>query len=74
MFACRSSDRSLIPDWDRLKYFHSTTQVSCIEAQVVISLVSNVVVFVGCVCVNVPLTAKVIWRQGHGLKSHLTDW
>ena len=23
---------------------------------------------------NVPPTAKVIWRQGHGLKSHLTDW
>ena len=23
---------------------------------------------------NVPLTAKVIWRRGHGLKSHQTDW
>ena len=23
---------------------------------------------------NVPPTAKVIWRQGHGLKSHPTDW
>ena len=23
---------------------------------------------------NVPPTAKVIWRQGHSLKSHLTDW
>ena len=32
-----------------------------------------------CVCVrvfvfNVPPTAKVIWRRGHGFKSHLTDW
>ena len=23
---------------------------------------------------NVPPTAKVIWRQGHGLKFHQTDW
>ena len=23
---------------------------------------------------NVPPTAKVIWRQGHGLESHPTDW
>ena len=23
---------------------------------------------------NDPPTAKVIWRRGHGLKSHLTDW
>ena len=23
---------------------------------------------------NVPPTAKVIWRQGHSLKSHPTDW
>ena len=23
---------------------------------------------------NVSLTVKVIWRWGHGLKSHLTDW
>ena len=23
---------------------------------------------------NPPPTAKVIWRRGHGLKSHLTDW
>ena len=23
---------------------------------------------------NVPPTAKVIWRWGHGLKSHPTDW
>ena len=23
---------------------------------------------------NVPPTAKVIWRRGHGLKSHPTDW
>ena len=23
---------------------------------------------------NVPLTAMVIWRQSHGLKSHMTDW
>ena len=29
-----------------------------------------VVVFV----FNVPPTAKVIWRQSHNLKSHLTDW
>ena len=29
-----------------------------------------VVVFV----FNVPPTAKVIRRRGHGLKSHLTDW
>ena len=29
-----------------------------------------VVVFV----FNVPPTAKVIWRQGHCLKSHPTDW
>ena len=29
-----------------------------------------VVVFV----FNVPPTAKVIWRQGHGYKSHPTDW
>ena len=29
-----------------------------------------VVVFV----FNVPPTAKVIWRRGHGLKSHPTDW
>ena len=32
--------------------------------------ISVVVVFV----FNVPPTAKVIWRRGHGLKSHLTDW
>ena len=30
----------------------------------------KVVVFV----FNVPQTAKVIWRQGQGLKSHPTDW
>ena len=29
-----------------------------------------VVVFV----FNVPPKAKVIWRRGHGLKSHPTDW
>ena len=29
-----------------------------------------VVVFV----FNVPPTAKVIWRRGHDLKSHPTDW
>ena len=29
-----------------------------------------VVVFV----FNVPPTAKVVWRRGHGLKSHRTDW
>ena len=29
-----------------------------------------VVVFV----FKVPPTAKVIWRRGHGLKSHPTDW
>ena len=29
-----------------------------------------VVVFV----LNVPPTAKVIWRRGSGLKSHPTDW
>ena len=23
---------------------------------------------------NVPPTAKVIWRRGHGFKSHPTDW
>ena len=23
---------------------------------------------------NIQLTAKVIWRRGHGLKSHPTDW
>ena len=23
---------------------------------------------------NVPPTSKVIWRQGHSLKSHPTDW
>ena len=23
---------------------------------------------------NVPPTAKVIWRRGHGLKYHPTDW
>ena len=23
---------------------------------------------------NVPPSAKVIWRQDHGLKSHPTDW
>ena len=23
---------------------------------------------------NFPSTAEVIWRQGHGLESHLTDW
>ena len=23
---------------------------------------------------NVSPTTKVIWRQGHGLKSHPTDW
>ena len=30
-----------------------------------------------CVCVflfNIPPTAKVIWRWGHSLKSHPTDW
>ena len=30
-----------------------------------------------CVCefvFNVPPTAKVIWRQGHSLESHPTDW
>ena len=31
---------------------------------------SFVVVFV----FYVPPTAKVIWRRGHVLKSHLTDW
>ena len=23
---------------------------------------------------NVPQTTEVIWRRGHGLKSHPTDW
>ena len=32
--------------------------------------ISVVVVFV----LNVPSTAKVIWRRGHGLKTHPTDW
>ena len=27
-----------------------------------------------CFVFNIPPTAKVIWRQGHGLKSHPTDW
>ena len=27
-----------------------------------------------CFARNVPPTAKVIWRWGHGLKSHPTDW
>ena len=31
---------------------------------------SHYVVFV----FNVPPRAKVIWRRGHGLKSHPTDW
>ena len=30
--------------------------------------------FVVVVVFNVPPTAKVIWRRGHGLKSHPTDW
>ena len=34
------------------------------------SYVNIVVVFV----LNVPPTAKVIWRRGHSLKSHRTDW
>ena len=25
-------------------------------------------------CLCFPPTAKVIWRRGHGLKSHPTDW
>ena len=29
--------------------------------------------FVVVVLFNIPPTAKVIWRQGHGLKSHLKD-
>ena len=37
------------------------------EIQIIVAVV---VVFV----FNVPPTAKVIWRQGHGLKSHPTDW
>ena len=36
----------------------------------VLTLNLTVVVFV----FNVPPTAKVIWRWGHGLKSHPTDW
>ena len=35
-----------------------------------INIIFVVVVFV----FNVPSTAKVIWRRGHGLKSHWTDW
>ena len=38
--------------------------------QLLMALVFVVVVFV----FNVPPTAKVIWRRGHGLKSHPTDW
>ena len=30
--------------------------------------------FVVVLVFNVPPTAKVIWRRGHGLKSHPTDW
>ena len=29
---------------------------------------------VGVFVKHVPPTAKVIWRQGHGLKSHPADW
>ena len=36
------------------------------------SLTRNVVVVV--FVFNVPPTAEVIWRRGHGLKSHPTDW
>ena len=35
-----------------------------------LSIQNNIVVLV----FNVPPTAKVIWRRGHGLKSHPTDW
>ena len=31
-------------------------------------------VFVVVFVLNVPPTAEVIWRRGHGLKSHPTDW
>ena len=30
--------------------------------------------FVVVLVFNVPPTAKVIWRRGHGFKSHPTDW
>ena len=45
------------------KHFFSNTETSVIRTVVV-------VVFM----FNVPPTAKVIWRRGHGLKSRPTDW
>ena len=36
--------------------------------QLFLSVVVVVFVF------NAPPTAKVIWRRGHGLNSHPTDW
>ena len=38
------------------------------------SHMDRVVVVVVVLVFNVPPTAKVILRQGHGLKSHPTDW
>ena len=35
---------------------------------------SDVAVVVVVFVFNVPPTAKVIWRWGHALKSHPTDW
>ena len=36
--------------------------------------VSVAILLLLCFGFNVPPTAKVIWRRGHILKSHPTDW
>ena len=45
-------------------------QTTLLDTWAILSSWLSCVVFV----FNVPPTAKVIWRQGHGLKSHPTDW
>ena len=51
-------------------HFHGQSFIKTVRGPLRIERMIVVVVFV----FNVPPTAKVIRRRGHGLKSHPTDW
>ena len=54
-------------------YARDRVTFSCLGLEVKLCHIGpclHVVVFV----FSVPTTAKVIWRRGHGLKSHPTHW
>ena len=58
-----------------MAYHHTNTIWVAISSQTAYKVIGYPYskLFVGFVF-NVPPTAKVIWRRGHGFKSHPTDW